>query len=173
MQYESLMSSPWSHGTFWVFIAVVIFAFLFGRKIVGPVTAALDQRAATVRQALDEAAHLKAEAEAMLADARKKRDEAIAEARDILERAKAEAARTAAELKAEAELRAKARERMVQERIAAAQASAVAEVRLTAIEVAIAATTEALRTGLSGVQDGKLVDHAIAEVPDAFTRRAA
>lgn len=173
MQYESLMSIPWSHGTFWVFVALVIFAILFGRKILTPVMGALDQRAVTVRQSLEEASRLKIEAEALLADARKKRAEAIAEAKDILERAKEEAARTAAELTAEAEQRAKARERMVQERIEAAQASAVAEVRNTAIEVAIAATTEALRTGLSTAQDATLVDHAIAEVPAAFSRRAA
>lgn len=173
MQYESLMSIPWSHGTFWVFVALVIFAILFGRKILTPVMGALDQRAVTVRQSLEEASRLKIEAESLLADARKKRAEAIAEAKDILERAKEEAARTAAELTAEAEQRAKARERMVQERIEAAQASAVAEVRNTAIEVAIAATTEALRTGLSTAQDATLVDHAIAEVPAAFSRRAA
>ncbi|MCB8880363.1 F0F1 ATP synthase subunit B [Acidisoma cellulosilytica] len=172
MQYESLIS-PLGHGTFWVFVAVVIFAVLFGRKIMGPILGALDQRAVTVRQSLDEASRLKVEAEAMLADARKKRAEAIAEAKDILERAKAEAARTVAELAAEAEQRAKARERMVQERIDAAQASAVTEVRNTAIDVAIAATTAALRTGLSSEQDAKLVDHAIAQVPTAFTRRAA
>ncbi len=173
MQYESLMSIPWSHGTFWVFIAIVIFAILFGRKIMTPVMGALDQRAVTVRQSLDEASRLKVEAEAMLADARKKREEAVAEAKDILERAKAEAARMAVDLAAEAEQRAKARERMAQERIEAAQASAVAEVRNTAIEVAIAATTEALRSGLSSEQDATLVDHAIVDVPSAFTRRAA
>jgi F-type H+-transporting ATPase subunit b len=173
MQYESLMSVPWSHGTFWVFIAVVIFAVLFGRKILTPVLGALDQRAVTVRQSLDEASRLKVEAEAMLADARQKRAEAIAEAKDILERAKAEAARMAADLAAEAEQRAKARERMVQDRIEAAQASAVAEVRNTAVEVAIAATADALRNTLSSEQDAKLIDHAIAEVPSAFSRRAA
>jgi len=173
MEYESLMSIPWSHGTFWVFIALLIFLGLFGRKILTPIVSALDQRAVNVRQALDEASRLKAEAEAMLRDARKKRAEALEEAKDILDRAREEAARTTAELAAEAEGRAAARERMAQERIDAARASAIAEVRTTAIEVAIAATSEALRQGLSATEDAKLVDHAIAEVPAAFTRRAA
>jgi F-type H+-transporting ATPase subunit b len=62
---------------------------------------------------------------------------------------------------------------MAQERIDSAQASAVAEVRATAVEVAIAATAQALREGLSAAEDARLVDHAIAEVPSAFTRRAA
>jgi F-type H+-transporting ATPase subunit b len=146
---------------------------LFGAKIAVPLGRLLDNRAETVRRSLDEAAQLKAEAEAMLVDARKKRTQALAEAKDILARAREEAARLAAELAAEAEMRAHARERMVEERIQSAQASAVAEVRSTAVEVAIAATMQALREGLTAAEDARLVDHAIAEVPGAFARRAA
>ena len=173
MEYEALSTSPFVHGAFWVLVAVLIFIVLFGVKIAVPLGKMLDNRADLVRQSLDEAAKLKSEAEAMLADAKKKRVEAIAEARDILARAHEEAARTAAELAAEAEMRAHARERMVEERIQSAQASAIAEVRSTAVDVAIAATIQALRDGLTVAEDGRLVDHAIAEVPSAFTRRAA
>jgi F-type H+-transporting ATPase subunit b len=173
MEYEALTSAPWVHGTFWVFIAIIIFAVLFGAKIMVPLGRMLDNRGAAVRQSLDEAAQLKAEAEAMLADARKKRAEALAEAKDILARAHEEAIRMAHELAAEAEMRARARERMVDERIQSAQASAIAEIRTAAVEVAIAATAQALREGLTATEDASLVDHAIAEVPGAFTRRAA
>jgi F-type H+-transporting ATPase subunit b len=173
MEYEALSSSPLVHGAFWVLVAVLIFIVLFGAKIAVPLGRLLDNRADAVRQSLDEAARLKAEAEAMLVDARKKRTQALAEAKDILARAREEAARTAAELSAEAEMRARARERMVEERIQSAQASAIAEVRSAAVEVAIAATVEALREGLTATEDSRLVDHAIAEVPTAFTRRAA
>jgi F-type H+-transporting ATPase subunit b len=173
MEYEALSSSPWAHGTFWVLVAVIIFIVVFGAKIAVPLRNLLDSRADTVRRSLDEAAQLKAEAEAMLVDARKKRTQALAEAKDILARAREEAARTAAELTAEAELRARARERMVEERIQSAQASAIAHVRSTAVDVAIAATAQALREGLTAAEDSRLVDHAIAEVPSAFTRRAA
>jgi F-type H+-transporting ATPase subunit b len=173
MEYEALMSAPWIHGAFWVLVAILIFVVIFGRKIATPLGAMLDQRAETVRQSLDEASRLRAEAQAMLADAKQKREQALAEAKDILARAHEEAARTAAELAAEAEMRARARERMAQERIESAQAAAVAAVRETAVEVAIAATAQALREGLSAAEDAGLVDHAIAEVPRAFTRRAA
>jgi F-type H+-transporting ATPase subunit b len=173
MEYEALSSAPWVHGAFWVLVAVLIFILLFGGKIAAPLGKLLDNRADAVRQSLDEAAQLKAEAEAMLADARRKRTEALAEAKDILARAREEAARTAAELTAEAELRARARERMVEERIGSAQASAIAAVRSTAVDVAIAATAQALREGLTVAEDARLLDHAIAEVPSAFTRRAA
>jgi F-type H+-transporting ATPase subunit b len=174
MEYESLASTPWFHGTFWVFISVLIFAALFGRKILTVIEKMLDARADGVRLALDEAARLKAEAEVMLADAKRRRDEALVEARDMLARAKEEAARFAKELAAEAEMRTRARERMAHERIAAAEASAIAEVRSIATDVAIAATAQALRDGaLTPAEDAALVDHAIAEIPSAFTRRAA
>jgi F-type H+-transporting ATPase subunit b len=173
MEYEALAFSPWAHGAFWVLVAILIFIVLFGARIAVPLGRLLDNRAEIVRQSLDEAAQLKAEAEAMLVDARKKRAQALAEAKDILARAREEAVRTAAELTAEAEMRARARERMVEERIQSAQASAVAEVRSAAVEVAIAATAQALREGLTAPDDGRLVDHAITEVPNAFTRRAA
>ncbi len=173
MEYEALASAPWAHGAFWVLVAILIFIVIFGARIAAPLGAMLDNRAAGVRQSLDEAAQLKAEAEAMLVDARKKRSQALAEAKDILARAHEEAARTVAELTAEAEMRARARERMAEERIRSAQASAIAAVRSTAIDIAIAATVEALREGLTAAEDGRLVDHAIAEVPGAFTRRAA
>jgi F-type H+-transporting ATPase subunit b len=173
MEYEALSSSPWVHGAFWVLVAILIFIVLFGAKIAVPLGRLLDNRAETVRRSLDEAAQLKAEAEAMLVDARKKRTQALAEAKDILARAREEATRLAAELTAEAEMRAHARERMVEERIQSAQASAVAEVRSTAVEVAITATMQALRDGLTAGEDARLVDHAIAEVPSAFARRAA
>jgi F-type H+-transporting ATPase subunit b len=172
MENEAL-SSPLAHGAFWVLVAILIFIVLFAGRIAVPLGRLLDNRADAVRQSLDEAAKLKAEAEAMLVDARKKRTEAMAEAKDILARAREEATRTATELTAEAEMRARARERMVEERIQAAQASAIAEVRSTAVEVAIAATAQALREGLTAADDGHLVDHAIAEVPGAFARRAA
>jgi F-type H+-transporting ATPase subunit b len=167
MQYESLANAPWVHGTFWVFISVVIFALLFGKKILGPVSKALDGRGEAIRLSLEEAARLKVEAEAMLASARIKRDEALAEAQEIL------ALRMAAELAAEAETRARARERMVTERIAAAEASAITEVRAAAVEIAIAATAQALREGLGAAQDAALVDRAIANVPTALAARAA
>ena len=173
MENEALSSAPWVHGAFWVLVAVLIFIVAFGARIAVPLGRLLDSRAAAVRQSLDEAAQLKAEAEAMLVDARKKRAQALAEAKDILARAHEEATRMAAELAAEAEMRARARERMAEERIQSAQASAIAEVRSAAVDVAIAATVQALRDGLTAADDGRLVDHAIAEVPNAFTRRAA
>jgi len=72
MQYDVLHLIPWVTGTFWVFVAVAVFAILAGRKILGAVGGLLDARTEAVKAALAEAAQLKAEAEALLADAKTK-----------------------------------------------------------------------------------------------------
>lgn len=173
MEYNALNGTPWLHGTFWVFIAVAVFAWFFGRKIWAAIAGMLDHRTATVRAALDEAATLKAEAEAMLRDARAKRDAALEDARHIVASAEAEARRMAAELAAEAEATAARRERMAMDRIAAAEAAAVNEVRGAAADIAAAAVGEVLRADLDAARDGALIDRAIAALPGALAGKAA
>jgi F-type H+-transporting ATPase subunit b len=150
------------HGSFWVFVAVAIFALLAGRQIAAALTALLDARAKGVSDALAEAAQLKQEAEAILADAKARQAQAIEDAKRILETAHVEAASLAAALAAEAEATAKRRARMAEERIAAAEASAVAEIRAAAIDIATSAATAYLGATLSAEADGALIDKAIA-----------
>ena len=168
MEYEALQGHFWGTGTFWVFIAIVIFAALAGRKVLAAVGSILDDRTRAVRAALDEAALLKAEAETILADARKRQIQAAEDAKQILANAHAEAQRLAAELAAEAEATAKRRERMAMERIEGAQAAAVKEVRAAAIDIATAASAAILRDTVSNDTDVALIDHAITALPKAF-----
>ncbi|MBN9508616.1 MAG: F0F1 ATP synthase subunit B [Alphaproteobacteria bacterium] len=158
----------------WVAIAFIIFFVLFGRKLWGALAGMLDARTAAVQAQLSEAQRLRQEAEAMLADARTRREAALAEAKALLEGAKAEAARVARAAAEEAEATARRRERMAMDRIAAAEKAAVDEVRVTAAEIATAASEQAIREGLSAEADARLIDHAIGNLPTALaTRRAA
>jgi F-type H+-transporting ATPase subunit b len=169
MEYQAFAGGPfYTHGSFWVFVAVVIFAVLAGRKIVTAITSMLDARAASVSAALAEAAQLKREAEVILADAKARQAQAVEDAKLILASAKAEAARLASSFAAEAEASAKRRERMALERIAAAEASAVKEVRAVAIDVATAASAAILGESFGAQADASIVDHAIAAVPAAL-----
>jgi F-type H+-transporting ATPase subunit b len=170
MEYQALHDVPWQHGSFWVFIAIVIFAVIFARKIAAPVNAMLDGRAEAVRAALAEAAQLKAEAEAMLADAKKRQDQANRDAKDILESAHREAERMAADLLAEAEATAKRRERLALDRISAAEKAAIDDVRATAIDVATAAAAGLLRAGFAAETDAAMIDQAITSIPAALRR---
>jgi F-type H+-transporting ATPase subunit b len=168
MTYEAFQADPWAHGLFWVFVAVVIFAILAGRRIVTALTGMLDARTKQVQEALDEAAQLKAEAEAMLREAQAAQAQAVKDAAQILASATAEAARMAATLAAEAEATAKRRERMAMERIAAAEATAVKEVRAAAIDIATAASARWLHETLGAAADTAMIDQAIAGVPAAL-----
>jgi F-type H+-transporting ATPase subunit b len=168
MEYQALLNSPFTHGAFWVFVAVVIFAIIAGRKIVAALTGMLDARTQQVRDALDEAAKLKAEAEAMLREAQAAQAQAMADAQQILASAEAEAARMAAALAAEAQATATRRERLAMERIAAAEASAVHEVRAAAIDIATAASAQLLRDSFDASADAAMIDQSITGVPAAL-----
>lgn len=170
MEYGALHTIPWQHGTFWVTVAILIFAVLFARRIAAPLTAMLDRRGLAVREALDEAARLNAEAQAMLADARQKQQQATQDARDILALAHDEAARLAAQLRAEAVALANWRERLALERITAAEHAALAEVRAAAIDIASKATAQTLRDTFGGDADAALLDRAISDLPRALRR---
>jgi F-type H+-transporting ATPase subunit b len=168
MQSQVFLIDPWTHGVFWVLIAVVIFAVLAGRKIVCAVVGMLDARTKLVQDALNEAAELKAEAEAMLRNAQAAQAQAAKDAEQILASAKAEAARMAASLAAEAEATAKRRERMAMERIAAAEAAAVKEVRAVAIDIATAASARLLHDTFGEGPDAAMIDQSIVGVPAAL-----
>jgi F-type H+-transporting ATPase subunit b len=168
MQSQMFLTAPWTHGVFWVLVAVVIFAILAGRRIVSALVGVLDARTKQVQDALDEAAQLKAEAEAMLRDAQAAHAQAAKDAEQILASAATEATRMAAALAAEAEATAKRRERMAMERIAAAEAAAVKDVRAAAIDIATSASARLLHDTFGASADAAIIDQSIAGVPAAL-----
>ena len=87
---------------------------------------------------------------------------------DLLARARGEAERLAAAAAAEAEAAAKRRERMAMDRIAAAEASAIADVRNAAAEVAAAAARSVLAETIDAKADAALVDGSLADLPKAL-----
>ncbi|MBX9593094.1 MAG: F0F1 ATP synthase subunit B, partial [Roseomonas sp.] len=93
---------------------------------------------------------------------------ALAEAEDLIARARAEAERLAQAAAVEAETAAKRRERMAMDRIAAAEAGAVTEVRNAAAEIAIIAAREVLAQTVDAQADAALIDAAVADLPRAL-----
>ncbi len=144
-----LTQLPGTHGSFWVFIAIVIFVVLLGRKIIAAITGMLDARTQSVRNRAGRSRQVEGGGRGdPCATPRRGRPRQLEDAKQILASAQAEAARMAAELAEEAQATAKRRERMAMERIAAAEASAVNEVRAAAIDIATAASAAVLREGL-------------------------
>jgi F-type H+-transporting ATPase subunit b len=112
----------------WVAIAFVIFIALAGKPIVRGIGKMLDDRAAKIRMDLSEAEKLRDEAEKLLAEYQRRQREALKEAEGILAHAKDEAERIRREAAANIDAALKRRERQAMEKIAQAEAQAVAEV---------------------------------------------
>ena len=145
---------------FWVAVAFVAFLGVLGyvgahaRLLKG-----IDDRRERIRSELDDARRLKAEAEALLATYRGRQQEAEREAETIVASAKGEAERLAAEAEAKIEEFIARHTKMAENKIAQAEAQALAEVRSAAADVAVAAA-EAI---LSRSVKGKLADDLLAK----------
>jgi F-type H+-transporting ATPase subunit b len=157
--------SMFSDPTFWVAVSFVIFLGVAGKAAWRGITGMLDQRAVAITKQLDDALKLRAEAEATLAEYKMKRDAAESEAKGIIEQAAVEAAALKTRAEAELENTIKLRERQALDRIAQAEAKAMADVRATAVDAAISATRTLLQERMQSGQGTELVDQAITDLP--------
>ena len=154
-----------AEAEFWVAVAFVIFIgvmIYFGvHKLI---VSALDQRSDRIRGELDEARRLKEEAAALLAEYRRKQQTAEREAAEIVAGAKLEAERLATEAKARMEEFVARRTKMAETKIAQAEAQAVADVRATAADAAVAAAEKILTQTVKGSVADDLLTKGIAEL---------
>jgi len=150
---------------FWVLVAAVIFVAAVYRPVGRALTGGLDARATRIRGELDEARRLREEAERLVAEYRARQQQAAAEAEAIVAHAKAEAERIAAQSARDLEQALERRQRMAEERIAQAEAKALAEVRSVAIDVAIAAARDVIAAEIDERRGGTLIDEAIVALP--------
>jgi len=149
----------------WVAIAFVVFIGLLAYLGVHKkITEALDHRRDRIKADLDEARRLKDEAMALLAQYQRKRQQAENEAQSIITEAKAEAERLAAEAKVKAEEFVTRRTKLAEQKIAQAEAQAVAEVRSAAAEAAVAAAEKILTAEAKGPLANELVAKGVEDV---------
>jgi len=161
----------WSFGfdattgaTIWATIALAI--FIGGLIYLGvhrTIAKMLDERISKIETDLAEAEALRSEAKALLEDYARRRDEAEKEAEDIVTAAREEAFRLTAEAKDSIEAMIARRERAVTDKIAQAEAQAVAEVRARSADLAVEAARLLLEKQMTTKGDA-LVEQAIKDV---------
>ena len=152
-------------ATFWALIALIIFLGIVAyMKVPGMLTKNLDERADKIRNDLEEARRLREEAQELLADYQRKRKEAEQEASDIVAAAERDAELMAKEAEEKTADFVARRTAMAEQKIAQAQAQAVADVRASAVEIAIAAASKIVEGKVSGATADKLIKDSIAEV---------
>ncbi len=124
----------WVAVSFFLFVGLV-FYFAVPRRII----AALDKRAADIKQELEEARRLREEAQSILADYQRKQRDAEKEGAEIVAMAEREARAYAEETRAAFEDMLKRRMQQADEKIARAETQAIAEVRNRAVDASIRA----------------------------------
>ncbi|MEP6967882.1 MAG: ATP F0F1 synthase subunit B [Pseudomonadota bacterium] len=155
---------------FWIFIALLAFAFILWRaKVPGMAIQALDDAGAKVQAQLDEAALLHDEARALLEEIKVKREETDRAAAEMLSAAQADAERLRglAVLELEEEIR---RMGLLAERkIAVAEAQAAAEVKAAAADLAAHAAETILAARIAGATTDPLIDAGLKSLAARFS----
>jgi F-type H+-transporting ATPase subunit b len=127
-------------------------------------TGALDTGIAEIRKQLDEAKALRAEAEALRKEYADKIANAEKDAAAMLEHAKHEAEAIVAKAEVDTTAVIARREKMAEDKIAAAERGAIAELRAKAAEAAATAARGLIAQNHGAAADKKLVDEAIGSI---------
>ena len=148
----------------WVYVGLTIFLLLaiFVGKAPKRIAEALDLRIAETRRQLDEAKAIRAEAEALLAKAKAQHAASAGDAQAILAHAEQEAGDIISEAEKNATELTARRAKMAEDKIAAAERSAIAEVRARAAEAATSAAARLIAERHDANADKALVDSTIA-----------
>lgn len=149
-------------ATAWVSLAmVVVIVLLLWKKVPAVIGSSLDKKIASIRANLDEAAALRADAEKIKAEYEAKAKAAAKEAEEMLAHARSEADAIVAQAKTDATALIERRGKMAEDKIAAAERGAVAEVRARAANAAAAAAASLISQNHNAKADKALVDQAI------------
>lgn len=152
------------------FVSLAMAAFiliLLLKKVPSLIGKGLDGKIAQIRQQLDEASRLRAEAEALKAEYQGKIASAEKDAVAMRESAEEEARQLLSDAKTEATALVARRKKMAEEKIAAAERTAIADVRARAASAATAAAAVLIAEHHDAKADKSLVDAMISKVGTA------
>lgn len=150
----------------WVAVGfVVVVAIFLVKRVPAFLGAALDARAAAIVKELDDAKKLREDAEALLAKYKAKAAAVEKEAEAILSEAKAEAERFAAETRVQLKVQIERRAKAAEDKIAQAEAQAMAEIRGLAADAAAAAAEKLITARLNEKRAGDLIAASLKELP--------
>ncbi len=154
----------WFDNSFTALLGLILFiGVLIAVGVPRVIGSMLDKQIKKIETELSEAKRLREEAAALLVEYEQKRIAAEQEAEGIVKAAKEEAERLTVEAQASLSDLVARRTKAVEDKIAQAEAQAIAEVRARSADIAI----EAARVVLSdemGKKGGKIIDAAIADV---------
>ncbi len=150
-------------ATMWVSLAMIAFlAILVWKKVPALITRGLDTQIAAIRQRLDEAKQLRAEAEALRDEYARKIADVDSQTGAIVAHAEDEARALIAKAEVDAADLVRRRAKMAEDKIAAAERTALADVRAKAAEAATRAAGALIAERHGADADRTLIDRTIA-----------
>jgi F-type H+-transporting ATPase subunit b len=153
------------NATAWVSLAmIVVILIMIWKKVPAIAAKGLDAKIAAIRAQLDEASQLRAEAEKLKAEYEAKQKAVEADTTAMIDHAKAEAAAIVAQARVDAAALIERRGKMAEDKIAAAERSAIAEVRARAASATAAAAAKLIAERHDATADKALVDKAIGSL---------
>jgi F-type H+-transporting ATPase subunit b len=158
--------SAWGFGPgAWVALSMLaVFAIMLYLKVPALVGSILDKKIDGIRQQLNEAAKLRAEAEALKAEYEKKVADASKDAEALKAAANDEAKMIVSKAKEDATALIARRTKSAEDKIAAAERAAVADVRARAAAAATAAATVLISQKHDAKTDKGLIDATISQL---------
>jgi F-type H+-transporting ATPase subunit b len=160
----SFLVSPSVGLMIWTLVVFGLSLYILGKFAFPRIQEALDKRQRAIEDAIDTADRTRREADQLLAEYRERLAEARQQADEIVARARKTGEHQESELIAEA--RRKREEMMEQTRreIEAETKRAIAEIRSEVADLTVLATEKVTRKTLTGADQRKLVEEAIAEL---------
>ena len=151
--------------SFWVALSMaVLIGVMLWKKVPSVITGSLDKSIAEIRKQLDEAKALRAEAEALRKEYADKIANAGKDAAAMLEHARHEADAIVTKAEADTAAMIMRREKMAEDKIAAAERGAIADLRARAANAATSAARELIAVNHTASADKALVDQVIAGI---------
>lgn len=165
---HALPTLLWLTPPMWIALAMIaVFAVMIWKKVPRAIGRALDHKIDAIREQLAEAEALRNEAEALKSEYAAKAAAAESEAAAMVERARHEADALIEKARQDADALVERRSRMVEEKIAAEERSAVQQLRAAAADAATLAAARLIAERVDAKTDSTLIDNAINEIGKA------
>jgi F-type H+-transporting ATPase subunit b len=143
---------------------IAVFLIMLRMKVPAMIAGALDKKIAGIKEQLDAASTLRAEAEALKAEYQAKNNAAAKDAEALKAAAEEEAKLIVAKAKSDATALIARRTKSAEDKIAAAERAAIADVRAKAATAATAAAATLIAQHHDAKADAGLIDSTIASL---------
>lgn len=160
----SFLVSPNIGLMIWTLIVFGISMWLLAKFAFPPISEALDKRQRAIEESIDASERTRREADQLLAEYRERLTEARGQADEIVSRARKTGESTEAEILAEARTRREEMMEQTRREIESETRRAIQQIRSEVADLTVMATEKVTRKTLTGEDQRRLVDEALAEL---------